>query len=105
MAGVARGPEGEAGLRERLKAGLGENTTLQQGPPSELAGRMVGQALRALTTPPRSPTAPAQLPPPPAPAPPPRPVPPPGAGRAGEPRDARAPAAGSARQGHEARPR
>ncbi|MFD0374609.1 hypothetical protein [Streptomyces sp. NPDC127112] len=52
MADVARGPEGEAGLRERLKAGLVDNTTWQQGPPGELAGRRVGQVLRALTTPP-----------------------------------------------------
>ncbi|MEV6957295.1 hypothetical protein [Streptomyces sp. NPDC051183] len=55
MADVARGPEGEQGLRERLKAGLGEGTAWQQGPPGELAGRMVGATLRALTTPPGAP--------------------------------------------------
>ncbi|MFJ3914462.1 hypothetical protein [Streptomyces vinaceus] len=55
MAGVARGPEGEQGLRVRLKAGLGDNGAWEQGPPGELAGRMVGQVLRALTTPPGAP--------------------------------------------------
>ncbi|MEU6315688.1 hypothetical protein [Streptomyces sp. NPDC047014] len=55
MAGIARGPEGEQGLRERLKAGLTDTTAWQQGPPSELAGRVVGQVLRALTTPPGTP--------------------------------------------------
>ncbi|MEU2394958.1 hypothetical protein [Streptomyces sp. NPDC007369] len=49
MADVARGPEGEQGLREKLKAGLLDNTAWQQGPPGELAGRMVGATLRALT--------------------------------------------------------
>ncbi|MFD7555498.1 hypothetical protein ACFV9E_13320 [Streptomyces sp. NPDC059835] len=52
MAGVARGPEGEQGLRDRLKAGLGDSTAWQQGSPGELAGRMVGATLRALTAPP-----------------------------------------------------
>ncbi|ROQ93622.1 hypothetical protein EDE04_0003 [Streptomyces sp. 2132.2] len=55
MAGVARGPEGEQGLRARLKAGLMDNGAWEQGPPGELAGRMVGQVLRALTTPPGAP--------------------------------------------------
>ncbi|WP_331740911.1 hypothetical protein [Streptomyces sp. NBC_01006] len=55
MAGVARGPEGEAGLRARLKAGLGDDPAWEQGPPGEFAGRMVGQVLRALTTPPGGP--------------------------------------------------
>ncbi|MEV0993051.1 hypothetical protein [Streptomyces sp. NPDC049949] len=55
MAGVARGPEGEAGLRARLKAALVDNSAWEQGPPGELAGRMVGQVLRALTTPPGAP--------------------------------------------------
>ncbi|MFF3620781.1 hypothetical protein [Streptomyces sp. NPDC002467] len=48
MAGVARGPEGEQGLRDRLQAGLGESTAWQQGgSPGGLAGRMVGATLRA----------------------------------------------------------
>ncbi|MFE2322752.1 hypothetical protein ACFXD5_02255 [Streptomyces sp. NPDC059385] len=55
MAGVARGPEGEQGLRDRLKAGLGDITAWEQGPPGELGGRMVGQVLRALTAPPGAP--------------------------------------------------
>ncbi|MFJ5552528.1 hypothetical protein [Streptomyces sp. NPDC093225] len=55
MADVARGPEGEQGLRARLKAGLMDNPAWEQGPPGELAGRMVGATLRALTTPPGAP--------------------------------------------------
>ncbi|MCC0100739.1 hypothetical protein K7B10_39520, partial [Streptomyces flavotricini] len=55
MAGVARSPEGETGLRARLKAGLGDDPAWEQGPPGEFAGRMVGQVLRALTTPPGGP--------------------------------------------------
>ncbi|WP_030873998.1 hypothetical protein [Streptomyces sp. NRRL F-2747] len=55
MAGIARGPEGEQGLRSRLKAGLMDNGAWEQGPPGELAGRMVGATLRALTTPPGAP--------------------------------------------------
>lgn len=47
MAGVARGPEGEHGLCGRLKAGLMDNGAWEQGPPGELAGRMVGATLRA----------------------------------------------------------
>ncbi|GAA3380670.1 hypothetical protein GCM10020367_68900 [Streptomyces sannanensis] len=42
-------------LSDRLKAGLLDNTAWQQGPPSELAGRLVGAILRALTTPPGAP--------------------------------------------------
>ncbi|RSS60536.1 hypothetical protein EF912_09730 [Streptomyces sp. WAC07061] len=52
MADVARGTEGEQGLPARLKAGLMDNSAWERGPPGELAGRMVGQVLRALTTPP-----------------------------------------------------
>ncbi|MFB7058978.1 hypothetical protein ACFCXT_38375 [Streptomyces vinaceus] len=55
MAGVARGPEGEQGLRARLKAGLGDDPAWEQGPPGELAVRMVGATLRALTVPPGAP--------------------------------------------------
>ncbi|MFI1155060.1 hypothetical protein [Streptomyces sp. NPDC020817] len=55
VAGVARGPEGEQGLRARLKVALVDNSAWEQGPPGELAGRMVGQVLRALTTPPGAP--------------------------------------------------
>ncbi|MFI1155077.1 hypothetical protein [Streptomyces sp. NPDC020817] len=55
MAGVARGPEGEQGLRARLKAGLGDDPAWEQGPPGELEGRMVGATLRALTAPPGAP--------------------------------------------------
>ncbi|GHE46465.1 hypothetical protein CP980_34970 [Streptomyces vinaceus] len=55
MAGIARGPEGEQGLRGRLKAGLMDDGAWGQGPPGELAGRMVGATLRALTTPPGAP--------------------------------------------------
>ncbi|GLX19456.1 hypothetical protein [Streptomyces lavendulae] len=54
-AGVARGPEGEQGLRARLKAGLMDNGAWEQGPPGELAGRLVGATLRALTAPPGAP--------------------------------------------------
>ncbi|KOU29078.1 hypothetical protein ADK53_33005 [Streptomyces sp. WM6373] len=36
IAGVARGPEGEQGLRDRLKAGPGAGTAWQQGPAGEL---------------------------------------------------------------------
>lgn len=52
MVSTARGPEGEQGLRDRLRAGLGDNTAWKQGPPAELAQRMVGATLTALTTPP-----------------------------------------------------
>ncbi|MFC9587863.1 hypothetical protein ACFVJ8_34240 [Streptomyces yangpuensis] len=55
MAAVAGGPEGEQGLRDRLKAGLLDDTAWQQGPPGELAGRMVGATLRALAAPPGAP--------------------------------------------------
>ncbi|MFJ4320670.1 hypothetical protein ACIP46_36120 [Streptomyces lavendulae] len=51
MADIARGPEGEQGLLDRLKAGLGAGTAWQQGPTGELGGRMVGATLRALTAP------------------------------------------------------
>ncbi|MFK0224011.1 hypothetical protein ACIQWN_38275 [Streptomyces vinaceus] len=51
MAGIARGQEGEQGLRARLKAGLMDNGAWEQGPPGELASRMAGATLRALTVP------------------------------------------------------
>ncbi|MGW3661081.1 hypothetical protein ACWD6R_38005 [Streptomyces sp. NPDC005151] len=54
MATIARGPDGEPGLRDRLKA-LTDNPTWQQGPASELAGRLVGATLNALTAPPGTP--------------------------------------------------
>ncbi|MFJ3928540.1 hypothetical protein [Streptomyces sp. NPDC090022] len=55
MANIARGPEGEQGLRSRMWAGLTENTDWHMGPPGELAGRLVGSTLRALTNPPGTP--------------------------------------------------
>ncbi|KJY26243.1 hypothetical protein VR46_40385, partial [Streptomyces sp. NRRL S-444] len=57
MSGIAHGFWGEQGLRGRLKAGLTDNTDWQIGPPSELAGRLVGSTLRALTTMPGTPVA------------------------------------------------
>ncbi|MGW4510218.1 hypothetical protein ACWENO_36840 [Streptomyces sp. NPDC004436] len=55
MADIARGPEGEQGLRDRLKAGLRDNTAWRQGPSSNLTGRLVTAALTCLTTPPGAP--------------------------------------------------
>ncbi|MFJ3882435.1 hypothetical protein ACIPW5_33950 [Streptomyces sp. NPDC090077] len=55
MAGIARGREGEQGLRARLEAALMDNGAWEQGSPGELAGRMVITTLRALTAPPGAP--------------------------------------------------
>ncbi|MEV7541222.1 hypothetical protein [Streptomyces sp. NPDC089915] len=52
MADVARGPEGEQGLRDRLKAGLRDNIAWRQGSSADITRRLVGATLRALTTPP-----------------------------------------------------
>ncbi|MGW7103260.1 hypothetical protein [Streptomyces sp. NPDC054838] len=50
MADVARGPEGEQWLRDRLKAGLTDRTARQQGPPGELAGGVSATAARSRST-------------------------------------------------------
>lgn len=59
----ARGPHGRyrprpgsrTGAARSVEGGAEDNTAWQQGPPGELAGRMVGATLSALTTPPGTP--------------------------------------------------